>query len=163
MPRTAITKLALMTLTALAVFVEGVAHPAQAGIVYILKDLGTLPNDTDSRGNAVNASGQVVGDSNTAGDTASHAFLYSDGQMLDLNDLIAPDSGFTLAVAQGISDNGYITGGGVTSDGLSHAFLLVPVPEPAAWLLLGTGAIALLGYALHRRRAAVWGVGRDAT
>jgi hypothetical protein len=30
--------------------------------------------------------------------------------VLDLNDLIAPGSGFTLEVAFGISDTGYITG-----------------------------------------------------
>ena len=128
-----------------------------------LKDLGTLPGGTDSRGFGVNDSGQVAGSrtspaaraatsvpvgprrraapgprrprpgggpagpsvnasgesvgSSITADGAIHAFLYSDGLMVDLNNLIAPGSGFTLVVAFGISDNGYITGYGETADG----------------------------------------------
>ena len=91
-----------------------------------LKDLGPLGlGGTNSFGFAVNASGQVAGASTTASGT-DHAFLYSSGQMLDLNSLIAPGSGLTLTKAYGISDNGYITGIGVTSNGQTHAFLLRP-------------------------------------
>jgi hypothetical protein len=79
-----------------------------------------------------------------------HAFLYSGGQMLDLNSLIAPGSVFELTSANGISDNGYITGCGSGTDGI-HAFLLTPVPEPCGLVLLGTGAIGLLGYTARQR------------
>jgi probable HAF family extracellular repeat protein len=75
--------------------------------------------------------------------------------MLDLNDLITnPVPGFTLADATGISDTGYITGTGTTSNGQFHAFLLTPVPEPCGLVLLGTGAVSLLGYTVRRRTPA---------
>jgi probable HAF family extracellular repeat protein len=109
-----------------------------------LQDLGTLGGDF-STGNAVNASGQVVGYSSTSGGGPDQAFLYSGGQMLDLNSLIAPGSGFTLVRANGISDTGFITGYGTAPDGQTHAFLLTPVPEPSGLVLPGTGAVGLPG------------------
>ncbi len=115
-----------------------------------LQDLGTLPGGDYSIGYAVNDAGQVVGLSGTP-TGATLAFLYSGGQMLDLNDLIAPGSRFTLESAQGISDTGYIAGYGIAPNGQTHAFLLTPVPEPAGLVLLGTGTVALLAYTARRR------------
>ncbi len=76
--------------------------------------------------------------------------------MLDLNNLIAPGSGFTLECAEGISDTGYITGWGATPSGTTHAFLLVPaaVPEPSGLALLGTGTVGLLVCRARRRSRA---------
>jgi probable HAF family extracellular repeat protein len=56
--------------------------------------------------------------------------------------------------AFGISDTGYITGEALAPNGQTHAFLLTPlalVPEPCGLVLLGTGAVALLGYTAWRR------------
>jgi probable HAF family extracellular repeat protein len=115
------------------------------------KDLGTLGlGGTNSVGSAVNAAGQVAGYLDTAGGP-SHAFLYSGGQMLELNELIAPGSGFTLEIAFGISDTGYITGEGAAPGEQTHPFLLTPVPEPCGLMLLLTGAVGLLGYTARRR------------
>ena len=116
-----------------------------------LKDLGTL-GGTDSNGLAVNATGQVVGYSTTV-TGATHAFLYSDGRLLDLNDLIPAGSGFTLVDATGINNVGQIASFGDTSDGTEHAFLLTPVPEPSSLVLAVLGGLVLLGYGGWRRWA----------
>jgi probable HAF family extracellular repeat protein len=91
-----------------------------------MNDLGTLGGD-DSTALDINNNGQVVGYSYIAnGD--SHAFMYDeiDG-MLDLNNLIASDSGWFLSEARGINSSGQIVGLGEI-DGEKHAFLLTPVP-----------------------------------
>ena len=71
--------------------------------------------------------------------------------MQDLNNLIAPTSGWTLEEANGINDLGQIVGGGYNSSGQWHAFLLTPIPEPSTFVLLAAGAVGLLGFAWRRR------------
>jgi probable HAF family extracellular repeat protein len=104
-------------------------------------NLGTL-GDNPSTAFDVNNNGRVVGQ-------AGGAFLWEDGVMLDLNDLIDPASGWTLSYASGINDLGLIVGQGDNPAGESHAFLLVPLDggqpnpiplPPAAWPALATMA-----------------------
>ena len=71
--------------------------------------------------------------------------------MQDLNNLIAPDSGWTLEDATGINDSGQIVGYGINPSGQNDAFLLTPTPEPSTFALLAAGAVGLLGYAWRRR------------
>ena len=90
-----------------------------------IDDLGTLDGGW-SDAVAINSSGQVVGYANTSGG-AVHAFVYSSsGPMQDLNNWIAPASGWTLKGATGINDSGRIVGDGVNSSGQEHAVLLTP-------------------------------------
>ena len=121
-----------------------------------MQDLGTLPGGTTSYAYGINDNGQVVGYADVEyGDYGSgdHAFLYSDGVMQDLNNLIDPNSGWTLFDATGINDAGQIVGEGANSLGQNHAFLLTPVvPEPSTFVLLAAGAVGLLGYAWRRRK-----------
>jgi hypothetical protein len=70
--------------------------------------------------------------------------------MTDLNTLIDPASGWTLNSAEDINDSGMICGNARNSLGQSHAYLLVPVPEPSTIALLLTASVG--GLLWWRRR-----------
>jgi probable HAF family extracellular repeat protein len=89
------------------VFYHGFLWDAQNGF----QDLGAF------RAFGINDAGQVVGDS------GQHAFLYQNGTLTDLNDLLPPDSGWTLEQARAINDAGQVVGYG-DINGRTHAFLL---------------------------------------
>jgi probable HAF family extracellular repeat protein len=79
---------------------------------------------------AINSQGQIVGDSDATptGEHCDgpHAFLYENGTILDLNDLIPADSGWTLSRAFALNDSGAIVGAGINPDGTIHGYLLTP-------------------------------------
>ena len=113
--------------------------------------LGHLPGRGHIVALGINESTQIVGYGCT--DLWGHswedrAFLWEDNQLLDLNNLVRADSGWSLRRANDINDHGDIMGYGVSPNGETHAFLLTPVPEPATWALLSLGAVALM----RRRR-----------
>ena len=123
-----------------------------------LTDIGTLGGDT-TQGRKINASGQVVGFSSPAGNPVDgngssiyQPFLYSNGTMVNINDLFPANSGWIVTGVQDINDAGVILGSG-TLNGVDHAFLFDPnasaTPEPGTVLMM-TGAILALG--LRRRR-----------
>jgi probable HAF family extracellular repeat protein len=97
------------------------------------RDLGTLPGfDTASFGRSINDQGEVVGDSESA--DQKRAFVYSDGQMLELDKVATnlADTGFSsLDVAYGINNRGWIAGYGTATDGRTIAFLAVPEAQGA--------------------------------
>jgi probable HAF family extracellular repeat protein len=91
--------------------------------------IGALPGDALSEAFAINEAGQVVGIS-FGGAAGARAFIYQDGALTDLNDLVETDD--VLLSAQDINDDGVITGrlrDAVTGETL--AFVATPeVPEP---------------------------------
>lgn len=90
-----------------------------------MTDLGTF-GGTLSSASAINSAGHVVGYANDANQN-SRAFLYYGSGLIDLNNLIAPGSGFTnLTSADAINDVGQIAGSGLLADGSYHAYLLTP-------------------------------------
>jgi probable HAF family extracellular repeat protein len=92
-----------------------------------MQDLGTLGRHALATG--INRTGQVVGESERHDDIDNayfyHAFVWQNGTMSDLNDLIPPVSGLELFAASAINNAGQIVG----QDGHYgeyHAYLLTP-------------------------------------
>jgi len=123
-----------------------------------LTEIGTLGGNV-SEGLGINSKGTVVGRSRLA-DGKFRAFIWDQTHgVRNLNDLITPNTGWTLIRATQINDTGNITGFGLIN-GEQHAFLLTPyddhdpeaTPELSTWLLLAASALA--GAVLYRRRKA---------
>jgi len=92
---------------------------------YTLTDLGTL-GGAASAANDVNASGRVVGWSETGqidpdGNAVEHAFVWNGGAMLDLGTL-----GGLNSKAYFINDRGQVTGSAARPDSTTSAFLISP-------------------------------------
>ena len=122
---------------------HGVVHTAAA-----LTEVGDFGGGF-SIVSALNNAGDAVGGALEDADGKFHAFLYAAGTLTDLHDLLPPAaSGWTLTRATGINDAGQIVGYGTNPDGLTRAFLLTPVPEPATLSLLAAAG----GMLLTRRR-----------
>jgi probable HAF family extracellular repeat protein len=96
-----------------------------------IEDLGTLGDeDAPSTALDINANVQVVGTSEATSDHL-RAFLWEKGKMINLNQCIAPHTGWLLLVASRINDKGEILGRGYYH-GYIHAFVLEPNPVSAA-------------------------------
>jgi hypothetical protein len=61
-----------------------------------------------------------------AGETSPHGFVYADGVMTDLNDLIDPGSGLTIYSAYAINNAGWITADAQDVQGHRHSVVLTP-------------------------------------
>jgi probable HAF family extracellular repeat protein len=94
-----------------------------------MQDIHSIGPQYTSLGGGINNLGQVVGileDSTPNG--LGRAFLYAGSQMVDLNMLIAPNSGWVLNYALAINDAGQILGDGVyNGENYQEAFLLTSV------------------------------------
>jgi probable HAF family extracellular repeat protein len=93
-----------------------------------IEDLGTLPGDKRSIAWGINDRGEIVGQS-TGGANGSHAVVWHNGVIHDLNGLVAPST-LTLVYANDIDASGAIVGGAFDSkDGQSPGFVAIPVEE----------------------------------
>jgi probable HAF family extracellular repeat protein len=96
-----------------------------------MRDLGTL-GGPNSFGFGINNFGQVVGYSETLPSNQGfrqgwHGFVYLQGQMHDLNDLLSPTAqGWTIVEAHSINDWGQIVADALNTQGENHAVLLTP-------------------------------------
>jgi probable HAF family extracellular repeat protein len=101
----------------------------------VMTDLGAAPGDRCGFAYGINASTQIVGASGVCHGGVD-AFLWENGAIYNLNDLIPSNSPLHLVYGLDISDRGEITGLGVPPgvsvydvETLGHAFLLVPCEE----------------------------------
>jgi probable HAF family extracellular repeat protein len=105
------------------------AVPGQA-----MQDLGTL-GGSNAVANGINNQGWIVGASEVfPGFDGRVAFLWRDGQMINLNLLINPAHPYVFERAIDINDAGQIL---VSSSGGNY--LLTPIPEPSTFILLLAG------------------------
>ncbi len=128
-------------------FVGQLAGEARQAFVYdgMMHGLGTLSDYMFSGALGINDDGLIVGYASTI-TGATCAFLYDGQSMLDLNALISPGSGWRLATADAINNNGQILCHGYDSVGGLHPLLLTPtVPEPSGLIALvcGLGSVAM--------------------
>jgi probable HAF family extracellular repeat protein len=94
-------------------------------------DLGVLAGYLYSAANAINSKGQIVGcltnNANGCTPSVTAAFLWENGDMVDLNTLVPPHTGVQLTGGDDyINEQGEILTSGTLSDGDNHAFLLIP-------------------------------------
>lgn len=103
-----------------------------------ISGLGMPQNALFSQANDLNSGGDVVGSMalNPGGD---RAFLYRDGVLHDLNDLIPAASGWTLRDAYSINDKGQIVGFGNPPGSPNQIgyYLLTPTPPSLVGDLIG--------------------------
>ena len=124
-----------------------------------IRDHGHLPG-MDCFGESVNEFGDIVGWARTNSTPPYTAIVKLTGSaIVDLNDLLPPQSGWSAVRAHGINDAGYIVGSGVFG-GYYEPFLLVPtkvnleVQQPAiagatnAFSVSGATPMATVFYAV---------------
>jgi probable HAF family extracellular repeat protein len=90
-----------------------------------------FPPGSDATG--INSFGVIVGSCYTADSGVSRGFVYLNGTMYDLNDLVnATAKGLTITTANGINDLGQIVGTANDAAGNEHAVILTVVGSKAA-------------------------------
>jgi probable HAF family extracellular repeat protein len=133
-----------------------------------VRELGVLPGGVFSAAYGLNDMGQVVGWSESNG--GDHAFLWDDGQMIDLghgaaadinnagqivgwsfiwsdgvranlNDLVLDDFGLTISSASAINDAGQIVAIAYDAQNRPHAVLLNPLPEGTPLISIGDATV----------------------
>jgi hypothetical protein len=101
---------------------------------------------------------QVLGVSQNVGTNSSTPFIYTDGQMYDLLDLLpsgVPNPSSNDYTVTGMNDAGQIVGyiGNIDAENPLEGFVLTPVPEPGTVVIFMLGIVPMTrGRRSMRRR-----------
>ena len=97
----------------------------------LMKDLGAVMQVNNSPYvQGINSLDEVV-ISTAFGVASKGAYLYSNGEIKDINSLLVSGSGWTIVSPNGINDSGQIAADATDSYGDMHAVLLNPLPDGA--------------------------------
>jgi len=92
-----------------------------------MRPLGTLPLFANSIAYAINNHGLIVGQALNGPSPFTHAFIYQDGIMTDLNSLMIGHNSLTLEYANDVDDEGVIVGGAYDAKtNVTSAFVAIP-------------------------------------
>jgi len=98
----------------------------------------------------INESGQIVGWVPAGWYPQEFTFLWEDGNLIDLQQLLLPeDAGWELVEINDINEAGQMVGIAYDPTGRDQAILLNPVPEPASLVLMGFGVLMSFGLIRH--------------
>lgn len=110
--------------------VQMIGQASRGAFLYESGHLTYLTHDPESVSNAINGTGQIVGDFSLPHTPTKpevvHAFLWSNHTLYDLNRFVPRKSGWVFQEAISINDPGQIVGTG-THRGKPSGFLLTPV------------------------------------
>jgi probable HAF family extracellular repeat protein len=99
----------------------------------VLTNLGLLPGDFGGEASGINDRGQVVGSNWDSKFNWSHAFIWHDNVMTDLNTLFPASSNLFAVMANKINERGQISGMAIVLSGPNagniHAFLATPARQ----------------------------------
>jgi probable HAF family extracellular repeat protein len=95
------------------------------------QNLGILPGDFGGIASGINSKGQVVGSNFDSNFNWSHAFIWQNNVMTDLNTLFPTSSKLFAVMANKINERGQIAGMAIVLSGPDvgdiHSFLATPV------------------------------------
>ncbi len=92
-----------------------------------MQNLGTISPYPNSIAYGINNKGVIVGQALNLSTGASHAFIYQNNIMTDLNALAIGNKAWTLVYANDINDQGVIVGGAVNNNtNVVSAFVAIP-------------------------------------
>ena len=95
-----------------------------------MTDLGTLPGTLFTRPQDIDNQSRIVGYCHNSGLTNKAAFIWHEGEMIALNDVISPSENLNLRRAMGINQAGQITCSALDQFNDNVTVLLTPITGP---------------------------------